>query len=297
MQINEKLLDIKERLAGKPPHVSFEFFPPKTDELEEKLLDSVKQLEVLDPHFVSVTYGAGGTTRDRTHRIVKKIKEGTMLSPAAHLTCVNATREEIDEVAKEYWDIGVNHIVALRGDPPDMKGEYVPHPGGYEYAGDLVAGLKNLADFEISVGAYPETHPAAKSPEDDLQHLKEKLDAGATRAITQYFFDVDEYFRFIERAQAIGIDKPIVPGILPISNFEQAVKFSAMCGTSVPDWVHELFAGLDETPATRNQVSVAFAAEICARLVAGGVDELHFYTLNRADLTTAICRTLGIKPS
>ncbi len=278
-------------MSTQKPTLSFEFFPPKTPEMEQKLWDAVLELAPLQPEFVSVTYGAGGSTRERTHAIVKRIREETSLEPASHLTCVNATRGEINEIARNYWQGGINHIVALRGDPPNMTGEYVPTPGGYEYAADLVAGLKEVADFEISVAAYPETHPTAKSPEDDLQHLKEKFEAGADRAITQFFFDADDYFKFLERAGKIGINKPIVPGILPISNFAQAVKFAGMCGAKIPEKLVKKFDGLEGEDLFR--ASVETASALCSKLVAGGVPHLHFYTLNRADLTKGICGKLG----
>ncbi len=263
--------------------------------MEAKLWDSVKTLEALKPQFVSVTYGAGGSTREKTHAIVKKIRQETALEPAAHLTCVNATRAEIDEIAKAYWDSKIHHIVALRGDPPDMKGKYVPYPNGYQYAGDLVKGLKKIADFEISVAAYPETHPSATSAEDDLRHLKEKIDAGATRAITQFFFNADDYFRFLEKTQKLGIKIPVVPGILPISNFAQAVRFADMCGAKIPANFKNLFEGLDEKPEERNKVSIEIATDICRKLTDNGVNQLHFYTLNRSDLVQAICKNLNIQ--
>ena len=277
--------------------LSFEFFPPKTEEAEEKLWGVIKELEVLRPAFVSVTYGAGGSTRERTHNIVKRIADKTTLKPASHLTCVNATKEEINDIAKNYWDSGIKHIVALRGDPPEMNGQmnnnYVPYPGGYQYAADLVAGLKDLADFEISVAAYPEVHPTAKSAEADLRHLKEKLNAGATRAITQFFFEADYYFDFLDKAKKIGIEAPIVPGILPISNFAQAVRFAGMCNTKIPKWLSDKFAGLDDKPEERNKVSVEVTTELCRKLLDGGTEHLHFYTLNRADLTQAVVANLG----
>jgi methylenetetrahydrofolate reductase (NADPH) len=271
-------------------NLSFEFFPPKTDDAEAKLWDNIKALEHFAPKFVSVTYGAGGSTRERTHNIVKRIKEQTGLNPASHLTCVNATKAEIDEIARQYWAIGVKHIVALRGDAPGMVGTYTPHPGGYAYAADLVAGLKKIADFEISVAAYPEVHPTAKSAADDLRHLKEKLDAGATRAITQFFFEVDDYFRFVDSALAIGIKAPIVPGILPISNFTQAARFAGMAGAKVPTWLTKKFENNPDNPA----LSVEIATDACQKLLAAGVKDLHFYTLNRADLVTSVLKNLGI---
>lgn len=276
--------------------LSFEFFPPKTDEMEKQLWQSVKRLEPLAPRFVSVTYGAGGSTRERTHATVRRIRNETSLEPAAHLTCVAATCEEVDAVARQYWEAGVRHIVALRGDPPANGGRYVPHPGGYARAADLVAGLKRIAPFEISVAAYPETHPEAVSPAADLENLKRKIDAGATRAITQYFFDVDKFLRFRDLCDAFQIRVPIIPGILPVTNFAQVVKFSAACGASVPAWLARLFEGLDNDPDTRRLVAATVAAEQCRRLQDHGVDEFHFYTLNRADLTYAICHILGVRP-
>lgn len=291
------------RVAGLPapaempaPCLSFEFFPPKTDKLEEQLWACIRRLEPLAPRFVSVTYGAGGTTQERTHATVARLVRETSLTPAAHLTCVGATREEVDAVARRYWEAGVRHIVALRGDPPAGTTTYTPHPGGYAQAEDLVRGLKRVGDFEISVGAYPEVHPAAVSAEADLDFLKRKIDAGATRAITQYFFDTEVYLRFIDRCLAKGITVPIVPGILPVSNFQQVVKFSAMCGASVPAWMGKLFEGLEEDAETRRMVAAVVAAEQVRLLQANGVDEFHFYTLNRPDLTYAIAHILGARP-
>ena len=281
---------------GAAPRVSFEFFPPKTPEMEDRLWDVVKRLEPLAPRFVSVTYGAGGSTRERTHATVRRIRTETMLEPAAHLTCVAATREEIDTVARDYWAAGIRHIVALRGDPPaGLDSDYAPHPGGYAYAADLVAGLKRVADFEISVAAYPETHPAARSSGHDLDNLKAKLDAGASRAITQFFFDVDLYLRFRDRAYGAGIRVPIVPGILPVTNFAQLRRMASGCGASIPDWMAAHFDGLDDDPDTRRLVAASLAAEQCRRLHANGVHEFHFYTLNRADLIVAICHLLGVR--
>lgn len=296
MTIPDKLLELKQ-LRGAKPRVSFEFFPAKSEEADAKLWQAIKKLEGLNPNFVSVTYGAGGTTRERTHATVKRIVDETSLKPAAHLTCVNASREEIDEIAKTYWDIGVKHIVALRGDAPDMKdgGAYVPHPQGYAYASDLVRGLRDVANFEISVAAYPEMHPQAESLDADLRYLKEKVDAGATRAITQYFFDADEYFRFIDKAQKLGITAPIVAGILPIANFAQAQKFSAMCGSTIPKWIVELYESLPaDDSAITEMVSVAITTEICNKLIAGGVEDVHFYTLNRAELVKSVCALIGV---
>ena len=275
--------------------VSFEFFPPKTKKMTETLWASIKRLEPLQPQFVSVTYGAGGSTRERTHNTVAKILEETNLIPAAHLTCVNATRDQVDEVAKSYWEAGVRKIVALRGDPPVGHGTYKTTPGGYAYAVDLVAGLKNIADFDISVAAYPEGHPQAQSIDTDLDFLKQKLDAGANRAITQYFFGAEPFLRFMDRARAAGINVPIIPGILPVQNFSQVVKFNEMSGTKIPAWMAELFEGLDDDPETRRMVAVTIATEQCRQLYAHGVKEFHFYTLNRADLTYAICHILGLR--
>lgn len=285
---------LSQHFTSPPPSVSFEFFPPKSPEMEEKLWNSITQLAPLRPAFVSVTYGAGGSTRERTHHTVKRIIQETSLRPAAHLTCVDASRDEVDAVARAYWEAGVRHIVALRGDPPS-GGEYIAHPQGYKYSCELVAGLKRIGDFDISVAAFPEKHPNSASFEADIDYLKQKIDAGATRAITQYFFDVEHYFRFMERVRAAGVSIPIVPGILPVSNVAQVKKFSAMCGASVPGWLEVMFDGLDNDPVTRNLVAVTVAAEQCRRLVEFGCDHLHFYTLNRADMTAAVCRILGVR--
>jgi len=280
-----------------PPKLSFEFFPPKNEKLEADLWACIRRLEPLGPRFVSVTYGAGGSTRSRTHDTVSRLVTETSLTPAAHLTCVGATREEVDEVARDYWAAGVRHIVALRGDPPAGASVYEPHPGGYGQAEDLVRGLRRIGDFDISVGAYPETHPAALSADADLDFLKRKIDAGANRAITQYFFDTNVYLRFLDRCHAKGITVPIVPGILPVSNFAQVKRFSAMCGASVPNWLEKLFEGLDEDEGTRRMVASTVAAEQVRLLQANGVDEFHFYTLNRPDLTYAIAHILGARPA
>jgi methylenetetrahydrofolate reductase (NADPH) len=283
------------RAAHHPaPKLSFEFFPPRTEALEQQLWGCITRLAPLRPRFVSVTYGAGGTTQARTHATVSRILKETDLVPASHLTCVGATRETVDEVAQGYWDMGVRHIVALRGDPPPGQA-FEPHPGGYAYAADLVAGLRRIGDFDISVAAYPEVHPTASSPMADLDNLKRKLDAGATRAITQYFFDTTTYLRFLDLCLAAGIKAPIVPGIMPVSNFEQAVKFSAMCGASVPGWMGELFAGTEQDAETRRMIGMVVAAEQVRLLQANGVDEFHFYTLNRPDLTYAIAHVLGVR--
>ena len=278
-----------------PLNVSFEFFPPKTEKAEASLWQTVDRLQPLNPAFVSVTYGAGGSTRSRTHDIVRRITHERGMQAAAHLTCVGASREEVEEVARDYWAAGIKHIVALRGDPPEGEDGYTPHPDGFVYAADLVAGLRKVADFEISVAAYPETHPEATSADADLDNLKRKVDAGASRAITQFFFDVDCYFRFVDRARAAGIDVPIVPGILPVTNYAQVCRFSAMCGAAVPSWMADLFDGMDDDPETRKLIAATVAAEQCRALAAEGVTDFHFYTLNRADLTFAICHILGVR--
>jgi methylenetetrahydrofolate reductase (NADPH) len=276
--------------------LSFEFFPPRTEALEQQLWTCIERLAPLSPSFVSVTYGAGGTTQARTHATVARIVKETKLVPAAHLTCVGATQQQVNEVAQGYWEAGVRHIVALRGDAPPGTA-YEPHPGGYRYAADLVAGLRKVADFEISVAAYPEIHPSASNPVADLENLKRKLDAGATRAITQYFFDTSTYLRFLDLSLAAGIKAPIVPGIMPVSNFAQASKFSAMCGASIPKWMGRLFEGTENDPETRRMVGMVIATEQVRLLQANGVDEFHFYTLNRPDLTYAIAHVLGVRPS
>ncbi|QBM76126.1 methylenetetrahydrofolate reductase [NAD(P)H] [Sphingomonas sp. AAP5] len=275
--------------------VSFEFFPPKTEKMEETLWESVQTLAPLGPRFVSVTYGAGGTTRERTHATVARIARETDIPAAAHLTCVDATREEIDAIADEYWKAGVRHIVALRGDSPVAGQKFQSPVGGYENAAALVAGLRKLHPFEISVSAYPECHPDSASEAADLDNLKRKLDAGATRAITQFFHEAETFFRFRDAAAKAGIDAEIVPGIMPIMNFGAVQRMSAMCGTVVPDWMGTLFDGLDDRPAARQLVSATIAAELCRRLYAGGVRDFHFYTLNRAELSYAICHLLGIR--
>jgi len=276
--------------------VSFEFFPPKTEKMEETLWESVKTLEPLGPRFVSVTYGAGGSTRERTHNTVARIARETSLSAAAHLTCVEASRGEIDDVARAYWDAGVRHIVALRGDPPVPGKPFAPHPDGYESAAALVEGLKKIAPFEISVAAYPEVHPEAVSKQADIDNLKRKIDAGADRAITQFFFSPEAYFRFRDAAGIAGISAEIVPGILPVSNVAQTRKFAAMCGAGIPRWMDDLFEGLDNLPAARQLIAATIAAELCGQLYAGGVRHFHFYTLNRAELSYAICHLLGLRP-
>ncbi|MEO0057895.1 MAG: methylenetetrahydrofolate reductase [Pseudomonadota bacterium] len=277
--------------------VSFEFFPPKSEKMEAQLWDAVTQLKPLAPSFVSVTYGAGGSTRERTHATVARIIAEARLPAAAHLTCVAASKAEIREVAEQYWEAGVRHIVALRGDAGEPGAPFTPHAQGYASAADLVAGLKEIADFEISVAAYPETHPDALSPQDDIDNLKRKLDAGATRAISQFFFSPETFFAFRDKCAAAGIDAPILPGILPVTNVAQARKFAAACGAAIPAWMDGLFEGLDEQPAARQLIAATIAAELCRRLYAGGVRDFHFYTLNRPELAYAICHLLGKRPS
>jgi methylenetetrahydrofolate reductase (NADPH) len=276
--------------------VSFEFFPPKTEAMEATLWDSVETLKPLAPRFVSVTYGAGGSTRERTHATVARIASQTSIPAAAHLTCVNASRDEIDDIARAYWQAGVRHIVALRGDPPAKGESFVARPDGYATAAELVAGLKRVHDFEISVSAYPEVHPEATSPMADLDAFKAKLDAGASRGISQFFFEPDSFFRYRDAAAAAGITAEIVPGILPVSNFAQLQRMAAPCGIAVPPWMARLFEGLDDKPAARQLVAATVAAELCRRLYAGGVRHFHFYTLNRAELSYAICHMLGLRP-
>jgi methylenetetrahydrofolate reductase (NADPH) len=277
--------------------VSFEFFPPKTDEMERSLWEAIGRLAPLAPHFVSVTYGAGGSTRERTHATVKRIINETALKPAAHLTCVDALRGDVEQVVRDYHAAGVRHIVALRGDPAGGLGAaFTPHPGGYRNGADLVAGIKRIADFEVSVSAYPEKHPESASVEADIDMLKAKVDAGATRAITQFFFENDLYFRYLDRVRARGIDIPIVPGILPVQNFKAATTFATRAGASVPGWLAQRFDGLDDDPATRKLIAAAVAAEQVLDLVARGVSDFHFYTMNRADLVYAICHLLGVRP-
>ncbi|HEY0112803.1 MAG TPA: methylenetetrahydrofolate reductase [NAD(P)H] [Allosphingosinicella sp.] len=277
--------------------VSFEFFPPKTEKMEQTLWESVKTLEPLQPRFVSVTYGAGGSTRERTHATVARIARETSLAPAAHLTCVEASREEIDEVARAYWEAGIRHIVALRGDPPVQGKSFEARADGYASAAALVEGLKQAAPFEISVAAYPECHPDSPTKSADLDNLKRKIDAGADRAITQFFFSPECFFRFRDDAAAAGIDAELVPGILPVSNVAQTRKFAAACGAAIPGWMDKLFEGLDDLPAARQLVAATVAAELCGQLYAGGARQFHFYTLNRAELAYAICHLLGLRPA
>ena len=277
--------------------VSFEFFPPHSEQMQETLWNSIQRLKSFAPAFVSVTYGADGSTRERTHDVVQRIVNETDLTVAPHLTCVNATRGEIDDIAREYWDMGIRHLVALRGDPPAGTGKYVPAPGGYDYACDLVAGLKKIADFDISVAAYPEVHPEAPGPDFDLDNLKRKLDAGASRAITQFFFESETFLRFRDRCAAAGIDSALVPGILPITRFAQMTKFASQCGANVPEWLRERFDGIDDDAEARNAVAADVAIEQVRRLQAEGVEVFHFYTLNRSQLTVAICLALGMRPN
>jgi methylenetetrahydrofolate reductase (NADPH) len=282
-------------MRDRPPvQVSFEFFPPADEAMERTLWASIERLAPLAPRFVSVTYGADGSTRDRTHRVVARVLRETRLTAAPHLTCVGAGRGEILDVARRYRELGIRHIVALRGDPPG-GGRYVPRADGFAHAADLVAGLRGVADFEISVAAFPETHPEAASREADLDNLQRKLDAGAARAITQFFFDTDLYLRFRDDCAARGIRAPIVPGILPITRFPQLLRFAARCGATVPGWLVERFEGLEDDPQTRQMIAASVAIEQVARLRREGVDEFHFYTLNRAELAYAICHALGIR--
>jgi methylenetetrahydrofolate reductase (NADPH) len=262
----------------------------------ETLWESIQTLAPLQPRFVSVTYGAGGSTRERTHATVERILNETDLTPAAHLTCVGASKNDVDEVARAYWESGVRHIVALRGDPPEAGAKFQPHPDGYRDAADLVAGLKKVAPFDISVAAYPEMHPDSSSRRFDLENLKRKIDAGADRAISQFFFSPDCFLRFRDEAAAAGIDIEIVPGILPVSNVATTRRFAQMCGASIPQWLDELFEGLDDLPSARQLIAATVAAELCGQLYAGGVRCFHFYTLNRAELSYAICHLLGVRP-
>src|SRR5215212_2305791 len=285
------------RQVSCPIKVSFEFFPPKTPEMEATLWSSIQRLAPLNPQFVSVTYGAGGSTRERTHATVSRLVQETHLKPAAHLTCVAATKDEIDDVVRSYWDAGVRHVVALRGDPVGGVGTtYEPHPRGYQRTCDLVAGIKRAGDFEVSVSAYPEKHPEAASLESDIDVLKAKVDCGADRAITQFFFDNDLYLRYVDAVRARGIDIPLVPGILPVQNFKQAANFAARAGASVPAWLEHRFEGLDQDIDTRKLIAAAVAAEQVLDLVDRGVTEFHFYTMNRADLVYAVCHLLGLRP-
>lgn len=282
-------------------NVSFEFFPPKTEAMEETLWSSIRRLEPLGPSFVSVTYGAGGSTRERTHRTVRRILDETSLLPAAHLTCVGASREEVDEVIREYWEAGVRHIVALRGDPPPEEGGsgvggvYVPRPDGYQNATELTHAIRRIAPFEVLVGAYPEKHPESPSLAHDIDVLKAKVDAGATQAISQFFFDIDAFLRFVDKARDAGIAIPIIPAIMPVTNFKGLKRMAAACEATVPGWLANLFDGLDDDPDTRRLIACSVAAEMCAKLEEQGFKDFHFYTLNRADLVYALCRVLGVR--
>ncbi|MBX3511117.1 MAG: methylenetetrahydrofolate reductase [NAD(P)H] [Hyphomonadaceae bacterium] len=288
------IAEAAERLGR--PRVSFEFFPPKTEALEAQLWDSIRKLAPLAPSFVSVTYGAGGSTRDRTHRTVSRIVAETALQPAAHLTCVAATREEVDTVLRDYWSAGVRHIVALRGDPPGGVGTaYEAHPQGYAGAAELVEGARAIAPFEISVAVHPEKHPASATWAHDIENFKRKLEAGATRGISQFFFDAEVFLRFRDRLAAAGVNAPVLPGIMPVSNVNGLKKMAAGCGATLPAWLVRLFEGLDDDPDTRRLVAAAATAQLCAQLAAEGVEDFHFYTLNRSDLTLAICRILGVR--
>jgi methylenetetrahydrofolate reductase (NADPH) len=288
----------RSSLAERPQfEVSFEFFPPKNDAMEQRFWDSISKLAPLRPRFVSVTYGAGGSTRERTLRMVSRIKAETGVDAAAHLTCVGATRADVDAVVRGYRDAGITRIVALRGDPPEGVGQpFTPHPEGYGSAAELVAGIREIGDFDISVAAYPEKHPQSPHWEGDIDNLKRKIDAGATRAITQMFFDNSDYFRFVERARKAGISAPIVPGIQPIHSFKQISGFAARCGASIPGWVAERFEGLQDDPETHALVASAVAAEQVLELVDSGITEFHFYTLNRSNLVLALARLLGVRP-
>jgi methylenetetrahydrofolate reductase (NADPH) len=275
--------------------VSFEFFPPKTREHEGALWHTIERLTAMQPDFVSVTYGAGGSTQDRTIATLRRLAQRTELAAAGHLTCVGKSRAEVDAIAREYLAAGIKRIVALRGDAPTHQGRYAPYPEGYRNAADLVAGLKKIGDFDISVAAYPEGHPDSPSPEADLDNLKRKLDAGARRAITQFFFDPETYLRFMDRARAAGITAPIIPGILPVTSFKTVQEFAYRCGTAIPAWLARTFEGLDEDPATRELIAATVAVDLCLKLRTQGVTDFHIYTLNRAELTLAICHMLGLR--
>jgi methylenetetrahydrofolate reductase (NADPH) len=280
----------------KRPSVSFEFFPPKTEALEATLWESIRKLEPLGPSFVSVTYGAGGSTRDRTHRTVARIVTDTTLKPAAHLTCVAASKVEVDGVLRDYWRAGVRRIVALRGDPPGGVGmPYLQHPNGYASAVELVQTAARVGNFDISVAVHPEKHPSSPSFEHDIENFKRKLGAGATRGISQFFFDENVFLRFRDRLARAGVYAPILPGIMPVTNVKGLKKMTDACGAMLPRWMIQLFEGLDDDPETRRLVTAVTTAQLCARLSAEGVKDFHFYTLNRADLALAICRILGVR--
>ena len=284
------------RTGEERTQVSFEFFPPKDDKAEETLWKSIKRLEPLNPQFVSVTYGAGGSTRERTHETVKRIRNETTLEPAAHLTCVGASKAETDEIIRSYWDAGIRHIVALRGDMPELGAPYEPHPDGYQSTPDLIEGIKKIGNFEVSVSAYPEKHPESPSLEADIELLKRKVDAGADRAITQFVFDTDKHAAFLEKVRAAGIDVPLVPGIMPTTNFKGIKRMAGRCGASIPTWLEEYYIGLDDDLPTRKLIAAYVATEQVTRLRQHGFDRFHFYTLNQADLTFAICHVLGLRP-
>lgn len=295
-------LTIAERQAKESPHVSFEFFPPKSEKMADKLWETVERLQPMSPDFVSVTYGAGGSTRERTHDTVKRIAQETNLRPAGHLTCVGATKQEVLQVAEEYWQAGVKHIVALRGDPPEgMGAKFQPHPDGFQSSVELIEGLRAHRPeigkvFEISVSCYPELHPESRGWDAEIAFLKAKQEAGADRAITQFFFEPDTYLRFLEKARAGGVTMPIVPGIMLQANFNGLKRISGLCGASLPDWLHELYDGLDDDTETRELVTANVAAELCQQLADEGIDKFHFYTMNKAGLALSTCRLLGIKP-
>lgn len=287
---------INTSLHGPVPNVSFEFFPPKNEEMEKILWSSIRRLAPIKSSFVSVTYGAGGSTRARTHRTVVKILKETNLVPAAHLTCVGADRKQVDDVAASYWEAGIRKIVALRGDSPEKNQKFKPHPQGYVNAAALVSGLKQIANFDITVASYPEIHVDSPNLDSDLDNLKKKIDAGASRTITQLFFDVEIFLRWLDKVRSAGISAPVIPGIMPITNFVNASNFCKLCGATIPNWMEDLFLDLGNDPETRKLIGATVAAEQCRRLQAEGIDEFHFYTLNRADLTYAICHILGLRP-
>jgi methylenetetrahydrofolate reductase (NADPH) len=295
----DQVLGPVARAGGHPglrPNVSFEFSPPKTPEAEANLWEAIRRLEPLDPEFVSVTYGAGGSTRDRTHRTVLRMLKETRLKPAAHLTCVEASRAEVDEVISDYWNAGIRHIVALRGDPPgQIGGAYSPRADGYANATELTAGIRAIGDFEVSVGLYPHVHPESPSIDHDIDVLKAKIDAGATRAITQFFYDIEGFLRFMDRVRDAGITIPVALGIMPVTNFKGLRKMAGPIGIQLPAWLANLFEGLDNDAETRRLIAASVATEMCARLAEEGFSDFHFYTLNRADLTYAICRVLGVR--
>lgn len=294
-KLKDQIGNSLSKLRGRPT-VSFEFFPPKDEAMEQTLWESVERLAPLQPRFVSVTYGADGSTRARTHNIVTKVQRNTSLTAAPHLTCIGAPRGEILDIARDYWASGIRHIVALRGDPPQGTTKYVPHPEGFAYAVDLVKGLKSVANFEISVATYPEPHPESPSPAFELTNLKSKIDAGADRAITQFFFDTEVFLKFRDQCAAAGIKASIVPGILPITRFPQMLRMAQRCGASVPDWLSHRFDGLDDDADTRRLIAAAVAIGQVQELQKHGVEEFHFYTLNRAELSYAICHALGVRP-